>query len=90
MLLESSPELNRTWIKKKIASKIFWVCLKYCSFLDFQFIEKCYSSISQNSSGGTRTVSSTVALNKKILFEIFWVSLKDCSFLDLYFIEKFY
>ena len=27
--------------KKKIF-EIFWVCLKYCSFLDFEFIETCY------------------------------------------------
>ena len=91
MLLESSPELNRTLgLKKKIASHIFWVCLKYFSFFDFAFIEKCYSSFSQNSSGGTRTLASTVALNKKIPFEIFWVCLKLCSFFDFEFIEKIY
>ena len=50
MLLESSPELTRgdensqqnSWIKKIIASQIFWVCLKYCCFLDFEVIEECY------------------------------------------------
>ena len=79
MLLESSPELTRgdensqqnSWIKYKIASKIFWVCLKYCSFFDFEFIEKCYSSFSHNSSEGTRTLNSTVAFDKTIPFEIF-------------------
>ena len=98
MLLESSPELTRGdensqqnyWIKKKIASKIFWVWLKYCRFFDFEFIEKCYSSFSHNSSGGTRTLNSTVAFNKKTPVEIFWVCLKLCSFIDFEFIEKFY
>ena len=33
-------------LKKKNPSEIFWVCLKYCSFLDFKFIEKCYYSFS--------------------------------------------
>ena len=73
MLLESSPEITlgdensqqKSWIKNKIASKIFWVCLKYCSFFDFEFIEKFYSSFSHNSSGVTRTLNSTVAFNKK-------------------------
>ena len=32
-------------LKKKI-SEIFWVCLKFCSFLDLEFIEKCYKSFS--------------------------------------------
>ena len=90
MLLESSPELNRTWIKKKIAPRIFCVCLKYCSFFDFEFIEKCYSNFSHNSSGGTRTLNSTVAFNEKIPFKIFWVCLKLCSFFDFEFIEKLY
>ena len=27
---------------KKNPFEIFWVCSKYCSFLDFEFIEKCY------------------------------------------------
>ena len=79
MLVESSPELTRghensqqnSWIKKKIAFKSFWVCLNYCSFFDFDFIEKCYSSFSHNSSEGTRTLISTVAFDKKIPFEIF-------------------
>ena len=31
---------------KKNFSKFFWVRLKYCSFLDFEFIETCYSSFS--------------------------------------------
>ena len=98
MLLESSTELTRwdensqqkSWIKKKIASKIFWVCLKYYSFFDFEFIEKRYSNFSHISSGGTRTLNSTVAFNKKIPFEIFWVCLKLCSSFDFEFIEKFY
>ena len=98
MLLESSTELTRgdenfqqkSWIKRKIASKIFRVCLKYCSFFDFEFIEKRYSNFSHNSSGGTRTLDSTVAFTKKIPFEIFWVCLKLCSFFDFEFIEKFY
>ena len=35
--------LNRTFgFEKKNPFKIFWVCLKYCSFLDFDVIEKCY------------------------------------------------
>ena len=29
---------------KKIPFEFFWVCLKFCSFLDFEFIEKCYKS----------------------------------------------
>ena len=32
--------LNRTLgLKKKIPSEICWVCLKFCSFLDFELIE---------------------------------------------------
>ena len=27
---------------KKNPFEIFWLCSKYCSFLDFEFIEKCY------------------------------------------------
>ena len=98
MLLESSAELTRGgWelstellVKKKIAAKIFWVWLKYGSFFDFDFIEKCYSSFSHNSFGGTRTLNSTVAFNKKTTVEIFWVCLKLCSFIDFEIIEKFY
>ena len=61
--------------------------------MDFEFIEKCYKSFSQDSSGvegGGRTLNRTVAFNKKIPFEIFWVSLKLCSFFDFEFIEKFH
>ena len=79
MLLESSPELTRgdensqqnSRIKNKIASKIFWIFLKYCSSFDCEFIEKCYSSFSHNSSGGTRTLNSTVAFNKKFPSKFF-------------------
>ena len=35
--------LNRTvGFEKKNLFEIFLVCSKYCSFLDFEFIEKCY------------------------------------------------
>ena len=55
--MENSSEGNRTLnrtvgLEKKNPSEIFWVCLKYCSFSDFEFIEKCYYSFSYNSSGG--------------------------------------
>ena len=49
MLLEFTPELFRgggtrtlnrtTAFNKKIPFEIFWVCLKLCSFFDFEYIE---------------------------------------------------
>ena len=45
--LGGNRTLNRTvGFKKKNPSEIFCVCLKYCSFLDFEFIEKYYYSFS--------------------------------------------
>ena len=52
---------------KKNPVKIFWVCTKYCNFLDFEFIEKCYESFSQNLSGGTRTLNRTLGFKKNSL-----------------------
>ena len=37
---ENSEQNCCIW--KKNSSEIFWVYLKYCSFLDFEFIEKCW------------------------------------------------
>ena len=36
---DQNPQQNVAF-NKKIAFEIFWVCLKLCSFFDFEFIAK--------------------------------------------------
>ena len=42
-LIRGRSELSTELLDlKKNPFEIFWVCSKYCSFLDFEFVEKCY------------------------------------------------
>ena len=72
MLLESSSELNRTLgLKKKIASKIFWVCLNFCSFSDFQFIEKFTGVFPKTHPRGPEISTVLLHLTKKFPSKFF-------------------
>ena len=84
MLLEFLPELirgggwgggtlNRTVaFNKKIAFEIYWVCLKYCSFFDFEFIEKIsLDFFVELIRGGLELTTELLDLKKKIPSKFF-------------------
>ena len=84
--------LNRTvGFEKKNVFEIFWVCSKYCSFLDLKFKKILRDFFVELIRGaGIRTLNRTFGLKKKNSFEIYWVCSKYCSFSDFAFIEKCY